>query len=234
MFYEIGKVFRNAGRSVQYNPSSHAAAEFDEAYADCEDVMRMVEQLVAFAAEQALGTATITVEGRAHRVGRRGRIPLGQAIAERTGIDPLADPTRDPEPLRVRLQADGIDTSRDRTWAALVDHLLSHDVEPHLEFQPDVPRRLSRRALAALPPASRRSLARRALRGLLRRHGDRHGFSELNDPDINQPRALRGAGGRGAGGRRRVAPGRRGLRRGAARPIRRRAASAWASTGSRC
>src|SRR5207237_3520569 len=40
--------------------------------------------------------------------------------------------TRDETELRARLVERGVDTQHDRTWAQLVDHALSHFVEPGL------------------------------------------------------------------------------------------------------
>jgi lysyl-tRNA synthetase class 2 len=40
--------------------------------------------------------------------------------------------SRDPDELRVKLDAAGVDTSHDKTWAQLVDHAYSHFVEPEL------------------------------------------------------------------------------------------------------
>jgi lysyl-tRNA synthetase class 2 len=45
--------------------------------------------------------------------------------------------TRDETELRSRLDAAGVDTARDRTWAQLVDHALSAFVEPDL-VQPTI------------------------------------------------------------------------------------------------
>jgi lysyl-tRNA synthetase class 2 len=40
--------------------------------------------------------------------------------------------SRDEAELRAKLEAAGVDTSQDRTWAQLVDHAYSHFVEPEL------------------------------------------------------------------------------------------------------
>jgi lysyl-tRNA synthetase class 2 len=40
--------------------------------------------------------------------------------------------SRDPEELRAKLDAAGVDTGHDKTWAQLVDHAYSHFVEPEL------------------------------------------------------------------------------------------------------
>jgi lysyl-tRNA synthetase, class II len=50
-------------------------------------------------------------------------------------VDALAEQglwTRDPDELRSRLNERGVDTSHDTSWAQLVDHALSHFVEPDL------------------------------------------------------------------------------------------------------
>lgn len=136
-------------------------------YADCEDVMARTEQLVAAAAISVLGTTKITVKGTAVDLAPPWpRVTLGEAIRQQTGIDPLAL-GRDSAPLLARMQADGMDTSHDKTWAQLVDHMLSHYVEPTLiapTFLTDYPVELS--PLARRKPgadasssASRRSAA---------------------------------------------------------------------------
>jgi lysyl-tRNA synthetase class 2 len=143
--------------------------------------MRLTESLVAAAAEAALGTTEIEVRGR--RVDLKPpwrRLPLGPAIAEKTGLDPLEGP-RDEARLRARLQQDGIDTSRDRTWAALVDHMLSHYVEPDLvepAFVVDYPVELSPLARRNPDDPSRVERFEAFCGGM----EIANGFSELNDP----------------------------------------------------
>src|SRR6185437_7651562 len=129
--YELGKDFRNEGVSFKHNPE-FTMLETYEAYADYGDVARMTEEMIAAGAQAALGTTRIEVHGRTVDLAPPwARRPLGAAIGEACGVDPLAGP-RDPDALRAVLDRDGVDTSRDRTWAALVDHMLSHYVEPQL------------------------------------------------------------------------------------------------------
>jgi lysyl-tRNA synthetase class 2 len=55
-------------------------------------------------------------------------------------VDALAEHdlwTRDADDLRARLNGRGVDTQHDRTWAQLLDHALSHFVEPGL-VQPTI------------------------------------------------------------------------------------------------
>jgi lysyl-tRNA synthetase class 2 len=179
--YEIGKDFRNEGVSYKHNPE-FTMLEWYEAYADNEDAMRRTESLVAFAAQQALGTTVIDVKGQAVDLAPPwARIPLGLAIAEKTGVDPLEGP-RDEARLRGRLEADGVDTSRDTSWPGLVDHMLSHYVEPYLvepTFLTDYPVELS--PLARRNPDDPTRVERfEAFCGGME---IANGFSELIDPD---------------------------------------------------
>ncbi len=60
--YELGKDFRNEGVSYKHNPE-FTMLETYEAFADYEDVMRMTEEMVAFAAQEALGTTVVEWKG---------------------------------------------------------------------------------------------------------------------------------------------------------------------------
>jgi lysyl-tRNA synthetase, class II len=57
--FEINRNFRNEGISTQHNPE-FTMMEFYEAYADYQALMTMTEQLIATAAQQAIGTDQIT------------------------------------------------------------------------------------------------------------------------------------------------------------------------------
>ncbi len=184
--YELGKDFRNEGVSHKHNPE-FTMLEFYEAYADCEDVMGRTEQLVVAAAEAVCGTTKVTIKDQeVDLAGPWPRITLGAAIEAKTGINPMTL-GRDPAPLEAYLKGQGIDTSRDKTWAQLVDHMLSHFVEPTLiapTFIVDYPVELS--------PLSRRKPGED---GVVERFEAfcggmeiSNGFTELNDPDDQRAR----------------------------------------------
>jgi lysyl-tRNA synthetase class 2 len=61
--FEIARVFRNEGLSPRHNPE-FTMLELYEAYADYSDIMRLVEDMVAFLAEQTSGTTKLTYDGR--------------------------------------------------------------------------------------------------------------------------------------------------------------------------
>jgi lysyl-tRNA synthetase, class II len=123
--YEIGKDFRNEGVSYKHNPE-FTMLEWYEAYADYQDTMARMERLVARVADVALGRTTITFRGHEVDLASWRRVKLVEALEEH-GLW-----TRDDAELRARLQERDVDTKADRTWSQLVDHALSHFVEPGL------------------------------------------------------------------------------------------------------
>ncbi len=176
--------------------------------------MTRTESLVAAAAIAANGTTKVERDGvEVDLAPPWPRIPLMQAIKDRTGIDALA--VRDPDELRRLAVAAGAPAAAgDKTWPQLVDRLLSHFVEPNITspvFLVDYPVELS-------PLARRReddpSMVER-FEAFVAGMEIANGFSELNDADdqlsrfqeqVQEPR----------GRRRRRPAARRGLRRGAA------------------
>jgi len=124
--YEIGKDFRNEGVSYKHSPE-FTQLEWYEAYADYRDTMERTETLVARAAEAAVGTTRVTFRGRDLDVA-----PPWQRIRFVDALEAKNVWSRDPDELRAKLQAAGVDTSHDRTWAQLVDHAYAHFVEPEL------------------------------------------------------------------------------------------------------
>jgi lysyl-tRNA synthetase class 2 len=124
--YELGKDFRNEGLSYKHVPE-FTMVEWYEAYTDYRDQMERIEQLIERVAHETRGDTTITFRG--HDVDLKApwrRVRLLDALEEH-GLW-----TRDADDLRDRLHERGVDTSRDRSWAALVDHALSHFIEPTL------------------------------------------------------------------------------------------------------
>jgi lysyl-tRNA synthetase, class II len=124
--YELAKDFRNEGVSYKHAPE-FTMVEWYEAYADYEDTMRRIEELVETVAQQTLGTNKVTFRG--HEVDLEApwkRLKLVDALDEK-GLW-----TRDADDLRKRLEERGVDTSANDSWSRLVDHALSHFVEPEL------------------------------------------------------------------------------------------------------
>jgi lysyl-tRNA synthetase class 2 len=124
--YEIGKDFRNESISYKHQPE-FTMLEWYEAYADYEDTMDRIEELVGFVAREATGRTEVTFRGQTVDLQPPWhRVKLIDAL-EAEGVW-----TRDADELRRRLAERDVDTSRDESWAQLVDHALSHLVEPKL------------------------------------------------------------------------------------------------------
>jgi lysyl-tRNA synthetase class 2 len=128
--YEIGRDFRNEGVSFKHNPE-FTQIEFYMAYADYHDVMAMAEELVAFAAQEALGTTKIHHDG--HEIDlsppwRRWR--LRDAIREIAGIDYLEHP--DADGLYKAILKIGGTPERKSSWGKLIDPILINYIEPYL------------------------------------------------------------------------------------------------------
>jgi lysyl-tRNA synthetase class 2 len=151
--------------------------EWYEACADYEDTMARIEDLVSTVAQETIGTTKVAFRGQ--------EIDLKAPWRRVKLIDALDEEgvwTRDVDELRRRLEEREVDTGRDETWGQLVDHALSHIVEPRL-IEPtivyDYPVELS--------PLARR---KEGEEGIVERFeyfvgGAELGnaYSELNDPD---------------------------------------------------
>ena len=124
--YEISKDFRNENVSYKHSPE-FTQLEWYEAYADYNDTMERTETLVERAAQEAIGGAKVTFRGHEIDLARPWRrVKFVEALEEKGAW------SRDTNELRAKLDAAGVDTSHDKTWAQLVDHAYSHFVEPEL------------------------------------------------------------------------------------------------------
>jgi lysyl-tRNA synthetase class 2 len=124
--YELSKDFRNEGFSYKHIPE-FTMVEWYEAYTDYRDQMERVEQLVERVALETTGTTKVSFRGHdADLKAPWKRVKLLDALEEQDLW------TRDEDELRKRLNDRGVDTSHDPSWAQLVDHALSHFVEPTL------------------------------------------------------------------------------------------------------
>ncbi|MEO7775627.1 MAG: lysine--tRNA ligase, partial [Steroidobacteraceae bacterium] len=89
--YEINRNFRNEGLSTQHNPE-FTMLELYWAYADFEDLMRLVEQLLRALAEAILGSRQLRYQGRDYDLAKPFcRVSIEEAIVQANpGLDPLS------------------------------------------------------------------------------------------------------------------------------------------------
>ena len=177
--YEIGRVFRNEGIDMDHNPE-FTLLESYEAYADYNDVMKMVEEMVFAMATQVLQKPTVEMEGNViDFTPPWPRVSLRDEIYNRTSIDFLEYP--DIESLFKKMESLGLEVERHVSWGRLLDKLISMAVEPHLlqpTFLVDYPIEMS-------PLAKKRQdnpkLVER-FEGFAAGMEIANSFTELNDP----------------------------------------------------
>jgi lysyl-tRNA synthetase class 2 len=124
--YEIGRVFRNEGVSYKHNPE-FTMLEWYEAYADYRDTMERIETLIELVALDTIGTTKVRY--------RDHDLDLAKPWRRLRLVDALDEHglwTHDEPELRRRLEEKGVETTHDKTWAQLVDHALTHYVEPRM------------------------------------------------------------------------------------------------------
>ncbi len=85
--YEMGKMFRNEGMDRNHNPE-FTSMECYMAYANMEDVMNVLEQVVSKAALKATGSMVIEYQGKTFDLTPPwNRIDMAEAVKKITGVD---------------------------------------------------------------------------------------------------------------------------------------------------
>jgi lysyl-tRNA synthetase class 2 len=119
--YEIGRNFRNEGIDRSHNPE-FTMMECYQAYADYNDMMKLVEEMIAFIAQQVKGDTHITYQGtEIDLTPPWPRIPLLDAITKYTGINVEQFPDRDG--LAAEMRARGYEADPKLSRGRLIDDL---------------------------------------------------------------------------------------------------------------
>jgi lysyl-tRNA synthetase class 2 len=119
--YEIGRNFRNEGIDRSHNPE-FTMMECYQAYADYNDMMKLVEEMIAFIAQQVKGSPHITYQGtEIDLTPHWPRIPLLDAITKYTGINVEQFPDRDG--LAAEMRARGYEADPKLSRGRLIDDL---------------------------------------------------------------------------------------------------------------
>jgi lysyl-tRNA synthetase, class II len=121
--YEIGRDFRNEGIDRSHNPE-FTMMECYQAYADYNDMMRLVEEMISSIAQEVKGTPVITYQGtEIDLTPPWPRIPLLDAIAEYTSVDVNRFPDR--ESLAAEMRSQGYEVDATASRGRLIDDLKS-------------------------------------------------------------------------------------------------------------
>jgi lysyl-tRNA synthetase class 2 len=177
--YEIGRVFRNEGISVEHNPE-FTLLECYQAYSDYHDIMTLVEEMFVYVAKEVLGNTRLTRNGQIMDLGLPWqRLYLREAIKDHCGIDFKDYP--DAASLRTRMTELGMDVDPTKGKGRLIEDLLSTFVEPHLiqpTFLLDYPVEMS--PLAKRKRGDEQLVER--FEGFVDGMEVANAFTELNDP----------------------------------------------------
>src|SRR5699024_8618888 len=177
--YEIGRVFRNEGVSTRHNPE-FTMIELYQAYADYEDIMNLVEEMVAHIAEEVIGSTTITYgEDEIDLKPGWRRVHMVDIIKEYTGVDFWEHMTD--EKAKALAKEHQIEINDTMTFGHIVNEFFEQRVEEEL-VQPTFvyghPVEIS--PLAKKNREDERFTDRFELFIVRREHAN--AFSELNDP----------------------------------------------------
>ena len=177
--YEIGRIFRNEGIDQHHNPE-FTTMESYESFADYNDIMALVEELVSTVANEVAGSSAVSYGD--HTIDFTPpwpRVKLVEEIEEFSGIDILEH--QNVESLKNAMAARGIPIENQVSWAGLVDKLISTSVEPKLvqpTFLIDYPVQVS--PLAKRTPDNPRLVER--FEAFAAGMEIANAFTELNDP----------------------------------------------------
>ena len=186
--YELGRIFRNEGISTKHNPE-FTMLESYEAYADYNDVMNMVEEMVSEVGQQVLGSDKVEFGGNIINLAPPWqRLELRQAIIKYSGID--FEEYLDADSLRAAMSGLKMEVDPQKERGRLIDELISTFVEPNMiqpTFLLDYPAEMS--PLAKAKPDNDRLVERfEAFAGGME---IANAFTELNDPIEQRERFIK-------------------------------------------
>lgn len=183
--YEIGRVFRNEGISTRHNPE-YTLLEAYQAYADYRAVMELVEAMVARAAQDALGTATVTYQGsEIDLTPPWRRIGMVEAITERAPVKP--EDLQSEETAQQACERLGLPSEPGMRLSTMVNNIFEGFVQPTLiepTFVMDYPTPISPLAKAHADNPDLTERFEPFAGGMELGNA----FSELNDPDEQRQR----------------------------------------------
>ena len=183
--FEIGRVFRNEGIDMNHNPE-FTMMESYEAYADYNQVMQMVENLVNKVANECVNSTTVEFQGNTIELKSPWqRISMKDAIKEYSGID--LDNTETMKNIKTEAGNLGIRVEQLESTGRIVDKLISKFVEPKLiqpTFLIDYPTEMSPLAKAKTDNPNYVERFEAFIGGM----EIANSYSELNDPIIQRER----------------------------------------------
>lgn len=194
--FEMGRIFRNEGISTRHNPE-FTTIEIYQAYADYNDIMELVENIITTVAKDVLGTLQITYQGQTIDLTPPWRrVTMHQLVQEKTGLDFNFPTLEDAKTAAQKAGIEGVDECK--SIGKLLNEAFEQTCEASL-IQPtyvvDYPVEISP---LSKPHRSKPGLVERFELFVAGRE-TANGFSELSDP-IEQRQRLEAQAARKAAG----------------------------------
>tara|TARA_B100000686_G_scaffold61252_1_gene65884 strand:- start:24147 stop:25643 length:1497 start_codon:yes stop_codon:yes gene_type:complete len=185
--YEIGRVFRNEGIDADHNPE-FTLLESYEAYADYQDIMKMVEELIPYLAQEVFGSTKVLFgDFEIELNGPWPRISLHESLVQYAGVDLNLYP--DAKSLADQMHMMGVPATYAESRGRLIDKLVGTYVEPKLiqpTFLIDYPVEMSPLAKASKKDDRYAERFEAFAAGM----EIANSYTELNDPDTQRQRLV--------------------------------------------
>jgi len=128
--FEIGRNFRNEGISIKHNPE-FTMMELYQAYANYEDIMDLMEDMIVYIVQKVHNTLEITYQGEKINFAKPWRrLLMLDAIKEYTGVD-FREVKSDQE-ARELAWAKGVDVKKDDSKGKIINAFFEEFVESKL------------------------------------------------------------------------------------------------------
>ena len=177
--FEIGRVFRNEGIDTRHNPE-FTLMESYEAYANLEDIMELVENMLRFICQKTHGKESCVFNGEEIDFSKPFRkLPILEGIKEYAGIEPSAFDSL--ETAITAMKSVGLDTDGETLVGGIIEKIHERFVQPKLiqpTFITDFPLETSPLAKKHLDNPN---LTRR-FEIYIAKQECGNAFSEINDP----------------------------------------------------
>ncbi len=127
--YELGKNFRNEGLDRSHNPE-YSGFESYQAYVDYEEVMRQVEELFRYIANELKGQTIVTWQGKEYDFGKAWeRVEFIPTLREKLDVDPLS---LSETQMRETCKKHGVEVTDKTPFGKMLDKLFSEMIQDHI------------------------------------------------------------------------------------------------------
>ncbi len=130
--YELGRIFRNEGMDNRHNPE-FTTIELYQAYADFNDMMDLMEDLLSSAAQKILGTYQLEWQGeQIDLTPGWPRLPMHEAVKQHTGLDFMAISSDEEAVAAAKSIGVELPETADKTWGNALYECFDQKVEEKL------------------------------------------------------------------------------------------------------